>query len=133
MKNTRRIIAYIIYLFLGIGLLSLGYLQIADSFWIGMGTALIVVGALRLIQMYRLQNNETYRENTEIAAKDERNCFIRNKAWAVAGYCFVIIAAVATIALKVMDQELLSIAASGAVCLVALLYWGAYMILRKKY
>ena len=133
MKNTRRMIAYIIYLILGIGLLGLSYLQIVDSFWSGMGTALIVVGALRLIQMYRLQNNETYRENTEIAAKDERNCFIRNKAWAVAGYCFIIIAAVATITLKAMGEELLSLAAGGAVCLMALLYWGAYMILRKKY
>ena len=133
MKNTRRMIAYIIYLILGIGLLSLDYLQIVDSFWTGMGTALITIGAVRLVQMYRLHNNETYRENAEIAAKDERNCFIRNKAWAWAGYGFIIIAAVATIALKVMGEDLLYLAAGFGVCLMALLYWGAYMILRKKY
>ena len=35
--------------------------------------------------------NEAYREKIEIEEKDERNHFIRNKAWAWAGYLYVMI------------------------------------------
>ena len=65
--------------------------------------------------------------------KDERNHFIRNKAWAWAGYLFVLIAAISTIVLKLLGQDLLSIAAGFAVCILVLLFWGCYLVLKKKY
>jgi uncharacterized membrane protein len=98
-----------------------------------MGGGLLAVGLMRTIQLIRLQKDEHYREKTEIEIKDERNCFIRNKAWAWAGYLFILIAAVAVIVLRVAGQELLSFAASGAVCLMLVLYWICYLVLRKKY
>jgi len=64
---------------------------------------------------------------------DERNLFLHSKAWAWAGYCFVIIAAVASIVLRIAGQDLLSTAAGFAVCLITVLYWIAYLIERKKY
>ena len=69
----------------------------------------------------------------EVAATDERLHFIRNKAWAWAGYLFVMIMAVASIVLRIFEQNLLSIATSGAVCLMLVLFWGSYIILRRKY
>ena len=69
----------------------------------------------------------------EIEMKDERNHFIRNKAWAWAGYSFVLIAAISTIVLKLLGQGLLSKAAGFAVCILALLYWGCYWLLKRKY
>ena len=133
MKNNRRMIVYCIYIGLGVALTVLGILDVVDSFWSGMGGALIAVGAMRMIQFVRIRKDEEYRETMKIAAKDERNRFIRNKAWAWAGYLFVLIAAISTIVLKLLGQELLSIAAGFAVCILTLLYWACYSILRKKY
>lgn len=131
--NGKRIAAQILCAMLGGVLLVLGCFEVVDSFWSGMGAALMVVGALRLIRAYRFSKDASYREKVEIETGDERNRYLRGKAWAWAGYLFILIAAVAVIALKVAGQELLSMAASGAMCLMLVLYWGAYFLLRKKY
>ena len=133
MKNSRRIAAYIIYILLGISLIVLGMLEIVDSFWSGMGGALLAMGVIRLIQNLRYSNDESYREKRDVEVQDERNQFIRNKAWAWAGYLFVLIAAVCTIVFKLLGQELLSMAAAFAVSLLVLLYWICYTVLKKKY
>ena len=123
----------IFYIVLGAILIGLGFAGVVDEFWNGMGSALLVIGIIQLIRRYRLDKNEKYREKVEIETKDERNRFIRNKAWAWAGYLFVMIMAVASIVLKIFGQDLLSIAASGAVCLVLVLFWGSYYFLKRKY
>jgi len=133
MKNGRRIVAYIIYMLLGTALVVLGALETLDSFWSGMGGALIAMGAVRTIQLLHYSKNEAYREKWDVETKDERNHFIRNKAWAWAGYLFVLIAAISTIVFKLLGQELLSIAAGFAVSILVLLYWICYLVLKKKY
>lgn len=131
--NGKRIAAQILWAILGCVLLVLGCFEVVDPFWSGMGTALMVVGVMRLIRAYRFSKDASYREKVEIEIGDERNRYLRGKAWAWAGYLFILITAVAVIVLKVVGQELLSIAAGGAICLMLVLYWGAYLLLRKKY
>ena len=133
MKNNRKILSYGTYILLGVILWILGMAEMVDEFWSGMGSALVLVGILRLVRMYRFKNDEAYREKMEIETTDERNKFIRNKAWAWAGYLFILISACSVIILKVMGQEVLSMAASGALCLMLVLYYVSYFILRKKY
>lgn len=133
MKQDKRIIANTIYIVLGVAFLVLGILEVIDAFWSGMGSALIAIGTLRIVQFFRFRNNETYREKVEIERKDERNQYLRIRAWSWAGYLFILIAAVSTIVFKLLGQDLLSIAASAAVCLMMLLYWFSYLVLRKKY
>lgn len=123
----------IIYIIIGVILLGLGFAGKVDEFWNGMGSALLVIGVIQLLRRYRLDKNEAYREKMEIENNDERNKFIRNKAWAWAGYLFVMITAVASIVFRIFEQNLLSIAAGGAVCLMILLFWGAYFFLKRKY
>ena len=132
MKN-RNLIIYILYLIIGVTLIGLDIANIVDEFWSGMGAGLIFVSILRLIQVYRLNKNEEYREKVETEVSDERNRFIRNKAWAWAGYLFILISAVAIIVFRVMGQYLLSTFSSVALCLMLVLYWVAFFILRKKY
>lgn len=132
MKNKKNILS-IFWLVLGLLLAVLSLTEKLDAYWSGMGSALIVVGALQLIRAYRLRKNDAYREKMEIETTDERNLFIHGKAWSWAGYLFILIASVSSIVFKVIGQELLSMAASGALCLMLVLYWGAYWILRKKY
>ena len=123
----------IILLVAGLALTGLGLAEIVDEFWSGMGSALLVVGVIRLLRFYRLKKNDTYREKMETAATDERNHFIRMKAWSWAGYLFIICSAVSVIVFKLLGNDLLSQASSWGVCLMLVLHWGAYFVLKKKY
>ena len=131
--REKKYLVSIIYVVIGLVLIGLGLTEVVEEFWSGMGSALLVIGAIRLVRAYRFYKNDKYREKIEIEESDERNHFIRNKAWAWAGYLFVMIMAVASIIFKIAGQDLLSIAASGAVTLVLVLFWGSYLILKRKY
>ena len=117
----------------GLVLLGLGFAEIVDEFWSGMGSALLVIGIIRLLRFYRLKKNDSYREKMETAVTDERNQFIRMKAWSWAGYLFIMVSAVATIIFRILGQDLLSQVASYSVCLMLVLYWVSYFVLKKKY
>ena len=117
----------------GLTLFGLGFAEIVDEFWSGMGSALVVVGAVRLLRFYRLKKNKSYQEKVETAVTDERNQFIRMKAWSWAGYLFIIVSALGTIIFKILGQDLLCQVASFAVCLMLVLYWVSYFVLKKKY
>ena len=131
--KKQEVIIGILWLLAGLALTICGILEALDSFWSGMGSALLVIGAVRLLRGYRLSKSDTYREKRAVAETDERFHFIRNKAWAWAGFLFVIIGAVSSIVFKLLGQDLLCQAAGGAVCLVVALYWICFFILKKKY
>ena len=131
--TNKRMIYYTVMMLVGLVLTSSAFLGKVDEFWNGMGSALAILGAVRLLRGYRLNKDEAYREKAEVAVSDERNRFIRSKAWAWAGYLFIILTGLAVIVFKLVGQDLLSQAASAGVCLMLLLYWGAYKILQKKY
>ena len=122
-----------IWLLLGLVLIVLSCLETLDEFWSGMGSALLVIGIVRLFRGYRLSKSETYREKRAVAETDERFHFIRNKAWAWSGYLFIIISALGAIVFKLLGQDLLSIASGGAVCLMLVLFWISFFVLKKKY
>lgn len=131
--NKAFIIKNIILFVLGGVLISLGFANIIDEFWSSLGFALVFVGFVRLVQTYRLKNDKNYKKKVEIASKDERNRFIRARAWSWAGYLFIFIAGVSIIVFKILGQDLLSFVASSAVCLIMILFWFSYLILQKKY
>ena len=122
-----------IWLVLGIALAALGIAGTLDEFWSGMGSALLVIGAVRLLRSYRLNKSEAYREKMEISTTDERMRFLRTRAWSWAGYLFTLIAGVSVIVLHLLGNDPLSQAASLGVCLMIVLYWGSFLFLQKKY
>ena len=137
MKNRYLPLA-ILYIVLGVALFIAS--QIADlggttlaQILPGMGGGLFGVGIVRLVMGIKLEKDPEYRENYEIEVNDERNRYLRMKAWSWAGYMFVLIAAVATIVFAVADKYELMMMASSGVCIMILLYWVSYMIVRKKY
>ena len=132
MKKNDTIFA-IIWLAIGLPVMGLSIAGIVDEFWSGMGTALVVIGLCRLLRAHRLNKNDEYREKMETFETDERFHFLRAKAWSWAGYLFVIIGGVSVIAFKILGMDAASQAASAAVCLLLVLYWGAYFVLKKKY
>ena len=133
MKYNKRFIASIIEIAVGLGLLLLRFFDVIDDFWSGMGTALIIVGVLQLIRHIRYKTNTAYKESVDVELNDERNKFLSMKAWSWAGYLFVMIAAVSAIVLKICGLDEYVFFASGSVCLIIILYWVSYMIVRKKY
>lgn len=122
-----------LWLLLGLVLTVLSCLETLEEFWSGMGSALLVIGIVRLVRGYRLSKSETYREKRAVAETDERFHFIRNKAWAWSGYLFIIISALGAIVFKLLGRDLLSIASGGAVCLMLVLFWISFFVLKKKY
>lgn len=137
MKTNRNIkarwILGILYLLIGLSLTVCGLLNLVDDYWSGMGGALIIISVMQIVRLIRYKTSPQYKEETDTAVRDERNRFLGMKAWSWAGYLYVIIASVATIVFKLLEQEVLMFAASGSVCLVLVLYWVSYLIVRKKY
>ncbi|MBR5529034.1 MAG: hypothetical protein IKU57_01025 [Oscillospiraceae bacterium] len=131
--SSKKLISSIIEIVLGVVLLVCGNLHVIDAFWSGMGTALVFVGVLYLIRSIRYTKDEKYKEAYDTAAKDERNRFLAMKAWSWTGYLLVLLFGVATIVFKIAGYEELMFFCSYTVCLILVIYWVSYFILRKKY
>ena len=133
MKRDMRTYFSIAWLLIGLILIVLSFMGKIDEFWNGMGFGMAIVGGLQLLRTHRFMKSAAYREKIEIAETDERNHFIRSKAWAWAGYLFVIIVGLSVVVFKITGQDILAHAACIAVCLLMILYWIAYHVLQRKY
>lgn len=137
MKSNQNIalrwVLSILYILSGATLIVCGLLHIVEEFWQGMGAAFAFIGVLQMLRLIRYKTSLKYKEETDTAVNDERNRFIGMKAWSWAGYLYIMIAAVATIVFKLLNQETLMFFCSGSVCVILILYWVSYFILRKKY
>lgn len=131
--KSKQLIPLIIYMLIGLVLLVGGLLNILDPFWCNMGGTLLFVGGFRLVRTLIYHFNSKYKEKVDIDVNDERNRFLRARAWSWAGYLFILISAVATITFKVLEMEREMMMCSYAACLILVLYWVSYLILRKKY
>ena len=133
MKKNAKMIFTAIWLILGVTLVTCGVLEIVDPYWSGMGGGLLAVSVLQMVRYIRYYKNPEYREEVDTQTKDERNKFLSGRAWAWAGYLYVMLNGIAVIALKLTGYENLSVWAAYSVCVILVLYWICYLVLRKKY
>ena len=133
MMGYKRYLANVIEIFVGVILSVLGFTGILDSYWSGMGTALIVVGVLMLVRQLRYKTNAEYREKMDIEVNDERNKYLRRLAWSWSGYLFVMLGAVGSIVFRILGMNQYSQFSAYCVCLIMVLYWISYLILQKKH
>ena len=131
--RRKKLIASIIEIIVGGALLISSLFGVVDEFWSGMGTSLFIIGVIFLSKNIKYKTNEEYREKLDIETNDERNKYISLKAWAWAGYIFVLLGGVGTIIFKLIGKEDLMMMASASVCLIMILYWISYTVLKKKY
>ena len=131
--NKKRLVTSILEIIIGFALVIGSVFGAVDEFWSGMGTTLLILGILFLFKAVKYETNIEYKEKYDIEINDERNKYLSMKAWAWAGYLFVMIAAVAAIMLKLAGREDLMMITSGNVCLIMILYWISYVVLKKKY
>ena len=132
MRN-KRWIASVVEIALGLVLTVCGMLDIVDTYWSGMGGGLLVVGAIQLARYIRYYNSEAYKSKVDIETNDERNKFIALRAWAWAGFWYVMFGAVGSIVLQMLGKPELATMAGGSVCLLMVLHWGCRIYLRRKY
>ena len=133
MKKNFRFFLTIFWLIIGTLLFILSLNGIIDEYWSGMGGGLVGVGIAQLIRHIRYHTNNDYKEKIDISISDERNKYISTKAWAWAGYWFVLIFGVMTIVFKLLGNDLLSHYSAISVCVIMVLYWLCFMYLKKKY
>ncbi len=133
MKFNRRMIANIIEILVGLSLIVLGNMGAIEEFWSGMGTALVMIGVVYLIQQIRYTTDKEYKENREVENNDERKKFLRTKAWSWTGYLFFMFIACSVIVLKFAGLDHYMMIASGCTCFMMIVYWICFWILSKKY
>lgn len=133
MTLNKRLVLSIFWLILGIALIVLSALDILDStMWSGMGGGLCGVAALQIVRNLRLRRSEAYREKEEIAVNDERNRYLRLKAWSWAGYLFVLASGAANIVLLILQLRAYAVMMSFCLCFVLFTYCAAYYILQRR-
>lgn len=133
MSNNKRLISSILEIVIGAALIVGVKAAGGDSVWLGMGGALFGVGIVYLVQALRYRTDDSFREKVDIEAGDERNNFIRLRAWAWAGTGFVILGGVLTVVFLILGRQEISTLIGCGVSLMVLFYWLSFLILRKKY
>lgn len=127
-------IKYTLFAILGAGMFVLSEVfNIIDNFWSGMGVGFVVISIMRLIQLYRYKNDDSYAEKIDIQNCDERNRFLAEKARSMAFYYFILIAAILTIVLRFMNNNQASSIFAYTIGLLVLIYWLSYQWLIRKY
>lgn len=132
-KSIRNLIISIFWIMVGATLIVLGVVETLDEFWSGFGGGLVAVGILQLVRNIRYRTNDDYKEKVDTEINDERNQFISSQAWAWTGYIFIICCAIATVTFSVMDKEDLCHLCATGICLMAVIRFVAYLILKRKY
>ena len=133
MNNNRRLINSVLEIVLGAALIIVSKLFDLDSVWVGMGSALIAVGTVQFLNLLRYRQDADYREKVDTEAHDERNQFIRARAWVWAGTCFVLVGGVLTVLFQILGKQEYATLCGSGVSLLVLFYWISFLILRKKY
>ena len=133
MKTNRRMILSVFWVVLGVALIGCNMAGLLDDYWCGMGGGLLGVGVFQVIRNVRYLSNPAYREKVYTTNSDERNRFLAGRAWAWAGYLYVLTAAIATIVFQIIGKQELAVAAGFSVCIIMVFHWLSYLYLQKKY
>ena len=96
MSNQKKNVWYIALLIIGAALYAAGCLEYIDSFWSGMGGALIGVSAVRLMLLVRYKKDPEYAKHVDISNEDERLRFIADKARSRAFFFSILLLATIT-------------------------------------
>lgn len=135
MKNAEgRMVQYTILLFVGVAIYILGeIIGVIASFWGGMGIGIVVVSAIRLVQIVRFKNNAEYAKKLTVNNNDERNHFLATKARSAAFYYSILIEAVAIIIIYIIDIPEVAEVIGMVICGQLIIYYVYYFFLKSKY
>lgn len=133
-KLKKRLNLGIAYIVIGVLMIASGFvLENTDTFISSFGFALALMGVVR-IRNYKLitRNDDTIRKQ-EIAETDERNIALANKARSWAFFLYVMGASILVIILQFTPMRDTATLIAYTVCILVVLYWISYWVLRRKY
>ena len=123
----------ILYLVLGAALFLVGLLTDAGekTNWLSsFGSAIAVVGAARLLRVYRLTRDPDKAADYDASLTDERAAYVANKARSMALYVQL---AAALSAILIFKQTLVGQVLCALTCLQTLVYTGCFWYYNRKY
>lgn len=127
----------ILYLVLGVILFLIGLLTDVSekTNWLSsFGSAIAVVGAVRLLRVCRLTRDPDKAADYDAALKDERTAYVANKARALALYiCIYVQLAAALAAILIFKQTLVGQVLCALTCVQLLVYTGCFWYYNRKY
>lgn len=132
--NNKKLALNIMWIIIGIALIVMGMTGMIEAeIWSGIGGGFLGVGILQTLRNINYQNNTEYQNKIDIEANDERNRFLRAKAWSWAGYMFVIGSAVVSLCLYLMGRQETGQVLSLCMCAELILFYVSYYVLKRKY
>ena len=127
----------ILYLVLGVVLFLIGLLTDVSekTNWLSsFGSAIAVVGAVRLLRACRLTRDPDKAADYDASLKDERTAYVANKARALALYiCIYVQLAAALTAILIFKQTLVGQVLCALTCVQSLVYTGCFWYYNRKY
>lgn len=127
-------------LYLAVGYIVFGFLLILGAFvWrtdngfiSSFGFALIVMGIVRIRNYRRITKDEHTIQKQFIAETDERNLSIVNRARSITFVVYVLLSSIAVIVLSFLNMHEAARWIACSVCLLFVIYWIAYLIVRQR-
>lgn len=133
MKLIKKKMLYMAVLaLLGAGFVAMGLYQ-GKSMLSGIGSGLLAVSLLKIIQYMRISKNPERLRELEIVQNEERLIFLSNRACALSYYAIIIIEYIVMIVCMLTGYELIASICAYAVCGELILYLIIRAILNKKY
>lgn len=121
------------YIIIGLALIIVSIVtEDANEFLSSFGAALLVIGIARVRNHFIITKNEQSIKKQEIIESDERNIAISNRAKNFSFNLYVILAGITVIVLQILKISELATIIGLTVCVLILIYWVSYFIIRKK-
>ena len=134
-KMKQRFVIAISYLVIGILLTLVAFISKTDNYFIyAFGIGLLFSSILRLRQYHRITRDEQSIKKQQIAEADERTRMLLEKAKSWAFYLYIMLTGTVLIILAILGiQDTLVQMIAYSICLLVILYWICYHILKRKY
>lgn len=133
-KLKQRFYIALFYITLGLILVIAAYLGEFENYFVSsFGIALLVMGVIRTIRHCNITRDAQSIRQQELAETDERNLMISERAKSWAFSFSILLAGLSVIVLSLLGYHDLAQPFAWFVCLMTLLYWICYHIVKRKY
>lgn len=132
--NNKRLILSIFWIVVG-AVLTIGCIigKLDSGIYSGLGGGFIGVGILQVYRNLKYRSNEEYREKIDVASNDERNRYIKMKAWSWTGYITILALCIAGIVINyIIGNREVGQPLFMTVCFMLVVYWISYLVISKK-
>ena len=133
-KLKQRFYIAVSYTVLGLLLLLTAFLSGSDNYFLtAFGSALVVMGIVRIFRHRNITKDDRSLRQQELVETDERNRMMAERARSWAFSLSMVGAGLAVILLSFLGYHEEALPFAWFVCIMTVLYWICWVIIRKKY